>query len=127
MSTIRKYYLTSYKNNEKSKHLFLRNAKKHNPQLTLFKKQFHTVNKITLYDPDEEYVTKLNYFNINNPELQFSDSKITTYNLNPLPQLTSIIKKDKGNVESFNSKKKLLNELTSKKNIFDCKMNNSIF
>ena len=83
------------------------------------------MNKITLYDPDEEYVTKLNYFNINNPELQFSDSKITTYNLNPLPQLTSIIKKDKGNVESFNSKKKLLNELTSKKNTFDKR--NSIY
>ena len=95
MRTNRKYYLTSYKTHEKSNHLFIRNAKKPNPQLTLFKQQSNSLNKLTLYDPDEEYVTKLNYFNINNPELQFRDSKNMTYNFTTLPQLTVIIKKDK--------------------------------
>ena len=123
MRTNQRYYLTSYKNPERSSNLFLRNSKKNNRILTLLKQQSNSLNKLTLYDPDEEYVTKLNFYNIDNPETQFgngNENKMAFYNSNMLPQLT-VIKRDKNNTESFNAKKKLLNELTSKKNIFDKK------
>ena len=113
------YLLTSY-NKYYNTHLNIKSNKSHNK--THNKLTININNTFNLYNPDEEYVTKLNFFNIG--AMRDYTKKVTLYNLNTLPQFPSIIKKDTDNMESFKEKKRILNELKSKKTMFD-KKNNS--
>ena len=110
--TYNKYYKTPMNiRNNKSYH-----NKTHNKLRINANDTFH------LFNPDEEYVTKLNFFNIGTK--RDLAKKVTLYNLSTVTQFPSIIKKDSDNVESFKEKKRILNELKSKKTIFD-KQNNA--
>ena len=114
------YLLTSYNKNysssfnQRSTNSFQKNSKN--------KLNLKANNTFTLYNPDEEYVTKLNFFNIGAKRSNLK--KVTLYNLNTVPQFPSIIQKDNENLESFIEKKRILNELKERKTMFD-KNNNS--
>ena len=113
-----KYYLTTYKRREKTNSLLFKDNNR--LRITLLKNKDNFLKKFSLYNPDEEYVTKLKYFNMNvtqNPKKE--NNRPSLYNLNVIQKFPSLIKKDKDNAESFNEKKRLLTQLTLKKNIFD--------
>ena len=120
------YLLTSYNKYHNMPSININNKtyhnKTHNKLRINTNTNSNTNNTFTLYDPDEEYVTKLNFFNIDSQRDYIK--KVTLYNLNTKPQFPTIIKKDTDNAESFNEKKRILNELKSKKTMFD-KKNNS--
>ena len=113
------YLLTSY-NKYNNTQLKLKSNKSRN--ITHNKLTLNINNTFSLFNPDEEYATKLNFFNIG--AVRDYTKKVFLYNLNTLPQFPSIIKKDTDNTESFKEKKRILNELKSKKTMFD-KKNNS--
>ena len=114
------YLLTTYNKNYKTPLNIRSNKSYHNH--TLNKMTLTENNTFSLFNPDEEYVTKLNFFNIGAKNNNLK--KITLYNLNTVPIFPSILKKDSENVESFKEKKRILNELNLKKTVFD-KQNNS--
>ena len=114
------YLFTSYNKNYKTSYN-LRNNNSHQ-KISNNKLNIKGNNTFILYNPDEEYVTKLNFFNIETKRSNIK--KITLYNLNTVPQFPTIIKKDSENIESFKEKKRILNELKSRKTMFD-KNNNS--
>ena len=115
------YLLTSYNKYYSTTPLNIRsNKSSHNK--THNKLTINISNTFSLFNPDEEYVTKLNFFNIGSR--RDNAKKATLYNLNTFQQFPSIIKKDHDNAESFKEKKRILNELNSKKTMFD-KQNNS--
>ena len=114
------YLLTAYNKSYKNRKLKDRNNKSYNS--THNKLKNNTNNTFCLFNPDEEYVTKLNFFNIG-VYRRDTKKKITLYNLNTVTKFPSILKKDSDNVESFKEKKRILNELNSKKVIYD-KVNN---
>ena len=109
------YLLTSY--NRK----YDRNNKSYNN--THNKLKININKTFNLYNPDEEYVTKLNFFNIGTSRRD-AKKKVTLYNLNTVPLFPSILKKDSDNVESFKEKKRILNQLSSKMIVYD-KENNA--
>ena len=111
------YLLTSYNKYHNMPSININNKTYHNK--THNKLKINTNNTFTLFNPDEEYVTKLNFFNIDSQRDYIK--KVTLYNLNTKPQFPTIIKKDTDNAESFNEKKRILNELKSKKTMFDKK------
>jgi len=113
------YLLTTYNKNY-NKQLNNRNNKSYNN--THNKMTININNTFCLFNPDEEYVTKLNFFNIGSR--RDNKKRETLYNLNTVPQFPSILKKDHENAESFKEKKRILNELNSKKALYD-KENNS--
>ena len=114
------YLLTAYNKTYKNRKLKDRNNKSYNS--THNKLKINTNNTFCLFNPDEEYVTKLNFFNIG-VYRRDTKKKITLYNLNTVTKFPSILKKDSDNVESFKEKKRILNELNSKKVVYD-KTNN---
>ena len=104
------YLLTSY--NRK----YDRNNKSYNN--THNKLKININKTFSLYNPDEEYVTKLNFFNIGTTRRD-AKKKVTLYNLNTVPLFPSILKKDSDNAESFKEKKRILNQLNSKMIVYD--------
>ena len=109
------YLVTSYNKNYNIP-FNVRNNKSYHSK-THNKLNINTNTTFNLYNPDEEYVTKLNFFSIGTK--RDNKQKITLYNLNTVPLFPSIIKKDHDNAESFKEKKRILNELNEKKTMFD--------
>ena len=116
------YLLTTYNKNYNTPKNIRSNKSYHNH--SHYKMTISDNNTYSLYNPDEEYVTKLNFFNIGGKNDKKNKNKITLYNLNTVPVFPSILKKDTDNVESFKEKKRILNELNLKQTVFD-KVNNA--
>jgi len=116
------YLLTTYNKNYNTPKNIRSNKSYHNH--SHYKMTINENNTFSLYNPDEEYVTKLNFFNIGTKNGKMNKNKITLYNLNTVPVFPSILKKDTDNVESFKEKKRILNELNLKQTLFD-KVNNA--
>ena len=116
------YLLTTYNKNYNTPKNIRSNKSYHNH--SHYKMTTNENNTYSLYNPDEEYVTKLNFFNIGSKNDKINNNKITLYNLNTVPVFPSILKKDTDNVESFKEKKRILNELKLKQTLFD-KVNNA--
>jgi hypothetical protein len=116
------YLLTTYNKNYNTPKNIRSNKSYHNH--SHYKMTINENNAYSLYNPDEEYVTKLNFFNIGAKNDKINNNKITLYNLNTVPVFPSILKKDTDNVESFKEKKRILNELKLKQTLFD-KVNNT--
>ena len=116
------YLLTTYNKNYNTPKNIRSNKSYHNH--SHYKMTINENNAYSLYNPDEEYVTKLNFFNIGAKNDKMNNNKITLYNLNTVPVFPSILKKDTDNVESFKEKKRILNELKLKQTLFD-KVNNA--
>ena len=113
------YLLTSYNKNYNTP--FNSRSNKSYQNKTHNKLNINVNNTFNLFNPDEEYVTKLNFFSIGSK--RDNVKKITLYNLNTVPLFPSILKKDSDNAESFNEKKRILNELNAKKTMFDMNKN----
>ena len=113
------YLLTSYNKNYNTP--FNSRSNKSYQNKTHNKLNINVNNTFNLFNPDEEYVTKLNFFSIGSK--RDNAKKITLYNLNTVPLFPSILKKDSDNAESFNEKKRILNELNAKKTMFDMHKN----
>ena len=109
------YLVTSY-NKKYNMPLNVRSNKSYHSK-THNKLNINTNTTFNLFNPDEEYVTKLNFFSIGTKK--DNKQKITLYNLNTVPIFPSILKKDHDNAESFKEKKRILNELNEKKTMFD--------
>ena len=110
------YLITSYNQNYKNRKTSDRNNKSYNN--THNKLRLNTNNTFSLFNPDEEYVTKLNFFDIG-VFRRDTKKKVTLYNLNTVQKFPSIIKKDSDNIESFKEKKRILHELSAKRVIYD--------
>ena len=104
------YLLTSYNNSNYRKGFNLRKTRTNNKTIN---------NTLSLYNPDEEYVTKLNFFDI--ASVRENKTKITLYNLNTITQFPALLKKNNDNAESFKEKKRILNELNNKMTMLDKK------
>ena len=81
-----------------------------------------STNNSTIFDPYEEYVSKLEYYN---PDLM-KTKKETLYNLNTSPKFPKIIKQTSANFNSLENCHNFLKEIANKKNIFEKKQEHGI-
>ena len=117
------YLLTTYNRNDNNRKLNVRNNKSYGNSRNKLKITINTNNTFSLFNPDEEYVTKLNFFNIGTNRID-TKKRVSLYNLNIVPKFPNILKKDSTNSESYKEKKRILNELSSKKIAYDKENNN---